>query len=49
MSLLWVSFNGIAAESSNPIPINGILDLRGEVIDEHTYINLNGEWRFHWQ
>ncbi len=49
LSLLWISFYGIAAERSNPVPVNGILDLRNEVVDDQTYISLNGEWRFHWQ
>ena len=47
--MLWISMNGIAADRSNPVPIGGVLDLRNELIDEQSYISLNGEWRFHWQ
>jgi len=48
---LLISFchSGIAAEHSLSIPEQGILDLRGTLLDEQTYINLNGEWKFHWQ
>ena len=49
MSLLLISIYGIAAEHANPVPVNGVLDLRNEVVDEQTYISLNGEWKFHWQ
>lgn len=49
MSLLLISICGIAAERANPVPVNGLLDLRYELFDEQTYLSLNGEWKFHWQ
>ncbi len=49
LSLVLTSIYGIAAEHTNPVPVKGVLDLRNEVVDEQTYISLNGEWNFHWQ
>lgn len=30
-------------------PVKGVLDLRGTVMDQHSFHNLNGEWEFYWE
>jgi len=49
VSLLFFQISGIAAEQSGPVPVGGVLDLRGTVLDQQTLLSLNGEWNFHWE
>lgn len=49
MLLLFFNQSGVAAERFQPIPDQGLLDLRATPLDEQSYLNLNGEWRFHWK
>lgn len=48
--ILLSIFSGSLAHSPNdPIPVNGLLDLRGAVMDQNSFYNLNGEWEFYWE
>lgn len=38
----------LSAREANPVPTEGILDLRSYQFDDQTVINLNGEWEFYW-
>jgi signal transduction histidine kinase len=46
--LLTFGFTALFAHQDIPVPNNGVLDLRESALDNHTMINLNGEWQFHW-
>jgi len=49
--LLLFNLTGLqpAKGSGYPHPVNGVLDLRNTVIDEHFSIKLNGTWEFYWK
>jgi len=49
MLFIFFSHIGSAAEKTLLIPDQGVLDLRATQFNEQSYLNLNGEWRFHWQ
>lgn len=46
--ILLVSLTTYASDS-NPQPVRGVLDLRGERITEKQSIRLDGEWEFFWK
>lgn len=48
LTLLSMGSNLSAFEQAQPLPIQGVLDLRGTTIDDNTLVSLNGEWEFHW-
>jgi signal transduction histidine kinase len=47
--LLLVSKGSFADAPRDPIPVNGVLDLRETVMDRNSFHNLNGEWEFYWE
>ena len=52
--LIWTlflsaGFTAISGQESFPAPVEGVLDLSGEVLDQQSILNLNGEWIFHWE
>ena len=48
--ILLFNFTGnFAHPNQNLIPVDGVLDLRGTVMDQNSFHNLNGEWEFYWE
>jgi two-component system sensor histidine kinase ChiS len=47
--LLSASAGLFAFPSAAAIPKNGVLDLRGTVLNSSSFYNLNGEWEFYWE
>ncbi len=48
--ILLSTCTGIFAHTSHDlIPEKGVLDLRGTVMDQNSFHNLNGEWEFYWE
>jgi signal transduction histidine kinase len=53
-SVIWIILliSGVTATFGHhisPAPVNGVLDLSSEVLDNQTILRLDGEWLFHWQ
>jgi len=46
--LFFLCHIGTWAQADRPLSEKGILDLREQVIDQSTIMNLNGEWEFYW-
>jgi signal transduction histidine kinase len=46
---ILISLPGRGSEGHLLFPDQGVLDLRNTQLNEQSYLNLNGEWRFHWQ
>jgi len=48
--ILLFNFTGnFAHPNQDLIPVDGVLDLRGIVMDHNSLHNLNGEWEFYWE
>lgn len=48
LSLILFYVQEITDKSTQPRPVQGVLDLRGEDISQRGVIKLDGEWEFYW-
>jgi signal transduction histidine kinase len=47
--ILTSGFTTLSAQQENPVPENGILDLRECVLNHESIFELDGEWIFYWE
>lgn len=46
---LTFGFTTLSANPGYPVPENGILDLRQQILNDQSILNLDGEWIFYWE